>query len=519
MIYRILTHLAYLSVATMSLLTVSCSSLFSPGPSVKDLTPTTGFVSDYRPLDNSSVFYVDSPKVCCSARVTGATENTSIKADWIYIKGDMAKEAGPLIRQDRAVCDSDCYIGFTLPAPADGFVSGDYRVDISVNGRPGAGAGFSIRRDASVPLPQITSFTASPSKIIAGQSVMLSWKVSNASRVEIQPTPGIVDAEGSRAFSPSEDTGYTLYAINRGGVSSSNLNVTVSPAVKEKPDLQVTEFWSSGNVLAYRVKNTGNLASCPTTSYLYKNDIVESKDYVGPLAPGEERVEAFQQYHFSPRFNLVGDQAGQEDVSTAVNIRICVNGDGSCVENDQSDDCLEHNFGPLLKIDFPHLASAAQWQSVNANLKWPVTGDVKDGMANVAFARIARGGNYPDSLLMAPPPAGGWIQGIFSLHYGAPPTSQPLLIPRKGRFTSKVGITQDTVVPGGVRFKLGIRQGNEISYFPPVTIDSVDRIENYDVDLGKLAGQKVEFIFRVESDGPWKQGSAVWIDPAIIQER
>ena len=415
---------------------------------------------------------MDSPQICCSARVTGATENTSIKADWIYIKGDMAREAGPLVGQNRTVCDKDCFIGFTLPAPAGGFVSGDYRVDLSINGRPGASAGFSIRRDASVPLPQITSFTASPSKIIAGQPVILSWKVSNASRVEIQPSPGIVDVEGSRTVTPDKNTDYTLYAVNRGGVSSSNLNVTVSAAVKEKPDLQVTEFWSSGNVLAYRIKNTGNLASCPTTSYLYKNDILESKDYVAPLAPGEERVEAFQQYHFSPRFNLIGSQASQNDVSSAVNIRICVNGEGSCAETERSNDCLEQNFGPLLSIDFYRLAPMAQWRSTNTALKWPVLGDSKDGLACVASARMAGGGNYPNSILMAPPPAGGWIQGVFSLQ------SQPFLIPHKGKFSSKVGITQDTSAPGGARFILGIKQDGEISYFPAVTIDSVDKIEN-----------------------------------------
>ncbi|MCX5993193.1 MAG: hypothetical protein NT177_03135 [Chloroflexi bacterium] len=516
---RINPYHALLPVAVLSMLTGSCSGFFSPATSITDLTPTTGFVSDYHPLDSTSVFYVDSPQVCCSARVTGATDNTSVQADWVYIRGDMAKEAGPLIRQDRAVSDKDGYVGFTLPAPDDGFISGDYRVDLTVNGRPGGSAGFSIGRDASMPLPQIVTFTASSYRTTSDQPILLNWKVSNASRVDIQPAPGIVPAEGNQAVTPAEDTGYTLYAVNRNGSSSSTLKVNVSPPVKEKPDLQVTEFWSSGNVLAYRVKNAGDLASCPTMSYLYKNDLVESKDYVAPLAPGEERVEAFQQYHFSPRFNLINGSAGPEDRSGAVNIRICVNGDGSCVENDLSNNCLEQNFGPLLRIDFSRLASAAQWQTTSYTLKWPVSGDRKDGMAYTASAQVAGGGNYPYSLLVAPPPEGGWIQGIFSLHYGTPPTSQPILIPHKGKFTCKVAVTQDTAAPVSARFRLGIRQGNEISYFPPVTINSADKIEVYEVDLGKLAGQKAEFVFRVESDGPWRQGSAAWIDAALIQER
>jgi len=47
----------------------------------------------------------------------------------------------------------------------------------------------------------------------------------------------------------------------------------------------------------------------------------------------------------------------------------------------------------------------------------------------------------------------------------------------------------------------------------------MNKMANYTVDLGKLAGQKIEFIFRVESDGPWRQGSAAWIEPALIQDR
>ena len=338
-------YLAFLGAAALSLPAASCSSPAGNVPSITDLTLTTGFVSDYRPLDTSSDFYVDSPQVCCSARVTGASENTQVQGDWIYIKGNMAKEAAPLIRRDRAACDKDCNIGFTLPAPAGGFISGDYRIEFSVDGRPGPSTGFSIRRDSSQPLPQIVTFTASPSKIISGHPVLLNWKVSSASRVDIQPTPGTVDKEGSRTVTPADDIVYTLYAVNRGGVSSSQLSVNVSPQITEKPDLHVTELWTSGNVLAYRVKNTGNLASCPTVSRLYKNGTEVSQDYMAPLAPGGERVEAFQQYHFSPRFNYISGQGGQGGGIDAVNMRVCVNSDGCCVESDRSNNCLEYNFG------------------------------------------------------------------------------------------------------------------------------------------------------------------------------
>lgn len=342
---RIKSSFTLIPIAALVLLGLSCAGTSTPSSSISELTLCTSLAPDYRPLDNRNEFYLDSPQVCCSVKVTSVSENTSVTVDWVYIKGQMSKESGPLILQDHAVCGTDCYAGFTLPAPAGGFIGGEYRVDLFIDGRPGASAAFSILRDTSLRQPQIASFTAVPSRITAGQPVQLTWKVSNASRIDIRPVPGAVDAEGSVSATPAEDTAYTLYAMNRGGVSSSRLNVNVAPAIKEKPDLQVMELWTSGNVLAYRVKNTGNLASCPTVSRLYKNGTEVSQDYMAPLAAGEERVEAFQQYHFSPRFNYITGQGGYSEGMDAVNIRICVNSDESCAESDRSNNCLDHDFG------------------------------------------------------------------------------------------------------------------------------------------------------------------------------
>jgi len=47
----------------------------------------------------------------------------------------------------------------------------------------------------------------------------------------------------------------------------------------------------------------------------------------------------------------------------------------------------------------------------------------------------------------------------------------------------------------------------------------MNKIDNYAVDPGKPAGPKIEFIFIIESDGPWRRGSAAWIEPAFIRER
>ncbi len=337
---RIKLSFASILITALIIPVFSGACIPATSPSISGLTLSSDLSSDFRPIDQKSEFYTDSPQVCCSLNVTGVSENTAVTADWI--KGQVSKEAGALISSDRAFCSRDCYIGFKLPAPVGGFVCGDYFIDIFINGRPGASAAFSILRDASLAQPKIISFTATPSRIVAGQPVQLAWKVSGASRIDIRPAPGPVKAEDNVTLTPTQDTFYTLYAANRGGVSSSRLNVAVAPVIKEKADLQITDMWTSGNILAYRVKNSGNADSCPTTTRLYKNGSEVSQDYVGPLAIGEERVEAFQQYHFSPRFNFINSPGASLDTIT---MRACVNSDEACPESDRSNNCFELVFG------------------------------------------------------------------------------------------------------------------------------------------------------------------------------
>ena len=288
-----------------ALLSTSCANMFNFSPSISELTTTTGFVSAYQPADKTNIFYIDSPQVCCSAKVTGARSGTEIEANWIYVQGEMSKEAKSLVGTGKVHCDSDCYFGFTLPSPGEGFISGEYKVDLSIDGQHKADYTFYIRREQAGPIPQIKSFAAKPLKLTEGEPLAMSWQVSNATRVNIQPSPGQVKAEGKLDLNPVEDTTYTLWAVNRSGRSSNSLSVKIIRPAKDRADLTVTDFWNTGNILFYNVKNNGTLTSSGSQSYLYKNDILVSQDYVAPLDPGMERVEAFAQYHFSPRFSSV----------------------------------------------------------------------------------------------------------------------------------------------------------------------------------------------------------------------
>jgi hypothetical protein len=76
------------------------------------------------------------------------------------------------------------------------------------------------------PSPKITSFTANPSTITAGQPVTLSWTVSGASYFVVSPQIGAIRGN-SVVVMPAATTTYTLSGTNEYGRSSRTVKVTV----------------------------------------------------------------------------------------------------------------------------------------------------------------------------------------------------------------------------------------------------------------------------------------------------
>jgi peptidoglycan hydrolase CwlO-like protein len=90
-----------------------------------------------------------------------------------------------------------------------------------------------VRRPSIVPSqlvgrPTCHSFNTTRPQILPGQTSILSWQVSNADRIFIEPDIGQVSSLGSRAVDPSKTTTYTLIAINQEGKIIETCKVEVS---------------------------------------------------------------------------------------------------------------------------------------------------------------------------------------------------------------------------------------------------------------------------------------------------
>ena len=135
----------------------------------------------------------------------------------------------------------------------------------------------------SLPVPVISSFTASPSTITAGLSATLSWQVSNATSVRIDPNVGDVTGLTSKSVSPTTTVTYTLTATNSNGQAATQTTVQVTPdtdppsvpsnlgaAAQSSTRIDLSWWASTDNVgvSGYRIFRDGvAVGTAPTTTY------------------------------------------------------------------------------------------------------------------------------------------------------------------------------------------------------------------------------------------------------------
>ncbi len=81
-------------------------------------------------------------------------------------------------------------------------------------------------------LPSIGSFNANPDAIAEGESSNLTWYVSSAAKISIEPGVGAVGLTGSQRIFPDETTTYTLTATNElGSVDATKIVFVQEPSV------------------------------------------------------------------------------------------------------------------------------------------------------------------------------------------------------------------------------------------------------------------------------------------------
>jgi len=87
-------------------------------------------------------------------------------------------------------------------------------------------------------VPRIAQFTTSRSRIVAGGSAELCFKLANASSAFLEPVGKLNPRSGCVSDVPRVNTYYTLYAYNQNGMASASLRIDVLPTEDRQSDAQ-----------------------------------------------------------------------------------------------------------------------------------------------------------------------------------------------------------------------------------------------------------------------------------------
>lgn len=97
-------------------------------------------------------------------------------------------------------------------------------------------------------LPSISSFNANPDVIAKGESSNLTWSVSDATEVTIEPGIGTAGLNGNQQTFPNETTTYTLTATNKAGsVNATKVVFVEEPSMPTSSVISTPEQASPAN--------------------------------------------------------------------------------------------------------------------------------------------------------------------------------------------------------------------------------------------------------------------------------
>ncbi|MBX3737841.1 MAG: hypothetical protein KF715_14190 [Candidatus Didemnitutus sp.] len=134
------------------------------------------------------------------------------------------------------------------------------------------------------PKPTISSFSAAPATIAAGQSTTLNWSVSNADSLSISPNIGSVTGT-TTTVTPAATTTYTLTAKNLNGSVTKKTTVTVTVAPPTIDSFTATPpaiVAGQSSTLAWSVTGAASLSISPGIGAVTGSSI--------PVSPSDSTV-------------------------------------------------------------------------------------------------------------------------------------------------------------------------------------------------------------------------------------
>jgi len=138
-------------VATMALLLLSipitgCEREVSfTTASLTEATMCQSVDDSMQPLNATDVFAPDTSEIFCSVKLSNAPPDTEVKAEWIYIEGELEDISNYLIDEWSLTANGTQYLSHSITIPDAGWPKGDYKIVLYVNGEEELSVPFAVK--------------------------------------------------------------------------------------------------------------------------------------------------------------------------------------------------------------------------------------------------------------------------------------------------------------------------------------------------------------------------------------
>jgi peptidoglycan-associated lipoprotein len=172
------------------------------------------------------------------------------------------------------------------------------------------------------PAAPTISLSAEPTTIEKGQSSTLSWTSANATSVDIEPTVGTAQAQGSSTVTPQESTTYTATATGAGGTATSEARVTVTvppppPPPPAPPKVSESELFSQNVKDAFFDFDKSNIRPDAATALQGDADFLKQHPDISFTIEGHCDERGSEQYNLG-----LGDRRAASAKAYLVNLGV-----------------------------------------------------------------------------------------------------------------------------------------------------------------------------------------------------
>lgn len=483
---------------------------------------------ELKPVNATNTFYVDADIIYLSLKINNAPSNTQVLVKMTYIEGENTQLNNTSMFNQTQSGEGTMYMAFAIKPPPGGFSQGDYRVDISANGKEQISVPFKVQNlSAQKGAPIINKFSANVNTVPLGQSFTLTWDISNATYITLQPEIGTIPAVGTRSITPTMTTKYIITASNDVAATKGELTINVGPAVTGATDLIITAVWLQGDMVYYTIKNAGTADSKPCYSQIYVDKLKPTLGYasfVDVLKPGQEKTLLFSSYQW-PYSNLGMGNPAEWAPGTYIyfdpmifnhSIKICADAKAEVAESNENNNCYYKLYGPLWNYDLTAVSHEATYTN-----SWDKLDDMQ-GMVETdphgAHIKLSGGGFE----MVPEQKPQGILRGKFGFYYqdylGAPIETYPIMVPPKLKFISRVGLDSSATGSDGVTFKLGFLDSTDtLRWLDSKKMTTPGKFEDWTVDLSDQEGTFGYFLLQVDAGTTPDKDYAVWKEARLQQ--